>query len=149
LKLTISDFPPNKQEKINWTTHHIGVVQMIKCNRCEKVLSEGESYDFHGETVCEDCYMMLTNPPKACDPMAVASALSVRRQLGQEGVQGLSDLQKKICELIEEKGRITKEELSAIVGVTPEVLEREFAVLRHCELVRAFKEGHKIFLTKW
>jgi hypothetical protein len=121
----------------------------MKCNRCDLSLSEGESYDFHGETVCEDCYMTLTNPPKACDPMAVASALSVRKQLGQEGSQGLSDLQKKIYSLIEEKGKITKHELSALVGIKPEQLEREFAVLRHCELIRAFKEGHDIYLTKW
>lgn len=93
--------------------------------------------------------MTLTDPPKACDPMAVTSALSVRKQLGQEGSQGLSDLQKKIYTLIEKKGKITKQELSILVGIKPEQLEREFAVLRHCELVRALKEGHEIYLTKW
>jgi len=35
------------------------------------------------------------NPPKACDPMAVSSALSVRKQLGQSGASGLTELQQK------------------------------------------------------
>jgi len=36
-----------------------------------------------------------------------------------------------------------------IVNLKPEELEQQFAVLRHCELVRAFKEGGKVYLTKW
>ncbi len=121
----------------------------MECSRCGSPVEEGDSYDYHSKILCEDCYMYVTNPPKTCDPTAVASALSNRKQLGQSGVEGLTELQKKIYRTIEGKGRITKQELVATVGVKPEELEAQFAVLRHCELVRAYKEGSTVYLTKW
>jgi len=121
----------------------------MRCTRCDLLLNEGESYDFHGKAVCEDCYIYLTNPPKACDPMAVTSALSIRKRLGQSGVDGLTELQKQIYSAIEKKGKITRDELLKVVKVKPEELERQFSVLRHCELIRAFKDGDKVYLTKW
>ena len=102
-----------------------------------------------GKILCEDCYIYESDPPKACDPLAVASALSVRKQLGQSGAEGLTERQKKIYLIIEEKGKATKEELVEALNVKSEVLESEFAVLRHCELVRAQKEDGKVFITKW
>jgi hypothetical protein len=99
----------------------------MECDRCKSILKEGETYDFHGKILCEDCYMYETNPPKACDPTAVASALSTRKQLGQSDDSDLSELQKTIYCVIEERGKITKEELLRIVNIKPEELEREFA----------------------
>jgi hypothetical protein len=122
---------------------------MIKCDRCGAALNEGEGYELHGKVLCEDCYMYETNPPKACDPMAVSTALSMRKQLGQTGTTGLTPLQKQIYGIIEAKGKVTKEELAAQVGLKPEELEQQFAILRHCELIRATKEGNKVYLTKW
>jgi transcription initiation factor IIE alpha subunit len=58
-------------------------------------------------------------------------------------------LQKQIYSVIEQRGKVTKEELSEIIKVKPEELEQQFAILRHCELIRAFKEGDKVYLTKW
>jgi hypothetical protein len=115
----------------------------------DSFLKEAESYDFHGKVLCEDCYMYETNPPKACDPMEVASALSVRKQLGQSGESGLTELQKKIYRIIEEQGKISKEELLAVVKIKPEKSEQQFAIPRHCELIRTFKEGDKVYFTKW
>jgi hypothetical protein len=93
--------------------------------------------------------MYESNPPKTCDPLAVASALSTRKQMGQSGAEGLTDQQKKIYHIIEQKGRITKQELTAELNFKPEVLEAEFATLRHCELIGAQKEGSTVYLTKW
>lgn len=121
----------------------------MQCERCGLTLKEEEKYDFHGEVLCEDCYFYVTNPPKACDPMAVATALSVRKQLGQSGTSGLTELQKQIYSVIEQRGKVTREELLEIIKVKPEELEQQFAILRHCELIRAFKEGDKVFLTRW
>ena len=112
-------------------------------------IKEEESYRLSGKVVCEDCYMYETNPPKACDPLAVASALSVRNQLGQSGNSGLSELQQKIYRVIEEHGKITREGILKILNIKSEELEQQFATLRHCELVRAFKEGNEIYFTKW
>ena len=86
---------------------------------------------------------------KACDPMAVSSALSVRKQLGQSGSSGLTEVQQKIYNTIEKYGKITKEDLVKTLNVKPEQLEQEFAFFRHCELLRAFREDGKIYFTKW
>jgi hypothetical protein len=121
----------------------------MDCHRCKSPLNEKENYEFHGKVLCEDCYMYETNPPKACDPMAVSSALSVRKQLGQTGNMGLTELQQKIYCAVEEHGKITKEELLKILNIKPEQLEHEFAFFRHCELIRAFRENGKIYFKKW
>jgi len=121
----------------------------MDCQRCKSFINEGESYNLHGKILCEDCYMYETNPPKACDPMAVSSALSVRKQLGQSGSSGLTELQQKIYTTIEKYGKITKEDLIRTLNVKPEQLEQEFAFFRHCELLRAFREDGKIYFTKW
>ena len=88
------------------------------------------------------------NPPKTCDPTAVSSTLNVRKELGQNGTEGLSELQRKIYNLVVEKGTISREDLMATLGLTPAVFEREFAVLRHCELLRGFKEDGSGLLRK-
>ncbi len=105
--------------------------------------------EYHGKVLCEDCYMYESNPPLACDPLAVSSALSVRKQLGQEGTDGLTQRQKKIYQLILQSDKVTKHELAAALNLRPEEVEAEFAVLRHCELVRAQKEGSRVYFTKW
>ena len=121
----------------------------MSCNRCGCLLKKGEAYDYHGKGLCEDCYMYITNPPKACDPLAVASATSIRKELDQSGVSGLSELQRRIYDIIEQKGKASKEELLELVNIKPEELEAQFAILRHCELLRAFKEGNRVYFTKW
>ncbi len=121
----------------------------MECERCKSSINEEESYDINGKVLCEDCYMYETNPPKACDPMAVSSALSVRKQLGQSGSSGLTELQQKIYNTIEKYGKITKEDLIKTLNIKPEQLEQEFAFFRHCELLRAFREDGKIYFTKW
>ncbi len=120
----------------------------MRCTRCGCSLQQGESFRVGDKVLCEDCYMYESNPPRACDPMAVASALSIRKQLGQEGDIGLSEQQKKIYCLVRQKG-ITKQELASELKLKSEVLEAEFAILRHCELVRAHKEGDKVYVTLW
>ena len=121
----------------------------MECERCKLPLKEGETYDLHGKAICEDCYMYETNPPKPCDPMAVSSALSVRKQLGQSGNSGLTELQQEIYNAVDKNGKITKEDLIKTLNVKPEQLEQEFAFFRHCELLRAFREDGKIYFTKW
>jgi hypothetical protein len=121
----------------------------MECKRCNLALKEAETYHLNGQVLCEDCYMYETNPPKACDPMAVSSALSVRKQLGQSGSSGLTELQQKIYKTVEKYGKITKEDLIKNLDIKPEQLEQEFAFFRHCELLRAFREDGKVYFTKW
>jgi len=121
----------------------------MQCERCGCNLEENRINHFERRVVCEDCCFELMNPPKICDPLAVRSTLIVRKELGQTGTEGLTDLQKQIYKIVTAKGVISKEELITELNLTFEELERQFAVLRHCELLRAFKEGGKIYYAKY
>lgn len=121
----------------------------MKCEQCGLNLEEGQVNHFQGRVVCEDCCFELMNPPKVCDPLAVSSTLSVRKQLGQTGTDGLSELQKEIYNNVAKRGKISREELMAQLKLSQTEMEREFAVLRHCELLRAFKEGNTVYFSKF
>jgi late competence protein required for DNA uptake (superfamily II DNA/RNA helicase) len=124
-------------------------VACMKCERCGNELQENEANNCQGKLLCEDCTFDLLNPPKTCDPTAVSSTLTVRKQLGQTGTQGLSELQKKIYDLVVAQGKISREDLIETLDLTLPVFEREFAVLLHCELLRAFKEDGTIYFAKY
>jgi hypothetical protein len=121
----------------------------MKCERCGLDVQENEITPYQGKSLCEDCCFDLMNPPKTCDPTAVSSTLMVRRQLGQTGTEGLNDLQKRIYNLVVEKGTISREQLMQTLNLTAQEFEREFAVLRHCELLRGFKEAGTVYFTKF
>lgn len=118
------------------------------CDRCKEEIPEGDdAFDYYGKTLCEDCYIGAVQPPRSCDPAAVSSAQSTRAMLGQTGTQGLTPMQKRIYEFIKEKGKVVREEIAASFELPPWELEKQIAVLRHCELVRGFKEDNKIYMT--
>jgi len=121
----------------------------VKCDQCGLNLEENQGNNFQGKVLCEDCCFERMNPPKVCDPLAVSSTLSIRKQLGQTGTEGLTGLQKKIYETVAERGKISREELRSHINLTLEQMEREFAILRHCELLRAFKEGNTVYFAKF
>ncbi|MEW5932738.1 MAG: helix-turn-helix domain-containing protein [Bacillota bacterium] len=119
----------------------------MRCGRCGRPIEEGGSYVWHGQTVCEDCYMDLMNPPKACDPTAVYLATRTRQQFGQSGAEGLTEVQRRVYGYVKERGRVTKEELAEYMGVPAAEVERALAVLRHCELIRACKDGDTVYIA--
>jgi recombinational DNA repair protein (RecF pathway) len=117
----------------------------MKCRRCLQKLNEQERYEYLGQVLCEDCYIDSLQPPRPCDPTAVSSARATRRQLGQQGTDGLTKLQKEIYEFIKEKGRVTRQEIKEHFNLPEWELEKQFAVLRHCELISGRKEGDKVY----
>jgi hypothetical protein len=121
----------------------------VKCVSCGVNIEENQANNFQGKVLCEDCCFDLMSPPKVCDPLAVSSTLSIRKQLGQRGTEGLSELQKKIYNTVVKRGKIRREEVTDALNLTPLEMEREFAVLRHCELLRAFKEGNIVYFAKF
>ena len=121
----------------------------MKCDNCGALLEENQSNVYQGKTVCEDCYFDLINPPKVCDPTAVSSTMTVRKQLGQSGTEGLTELQKQIYTAVTQQGFISREELMGKLSLSAAEFEKQFAVLRHCELLRAFKEGNTVYLAKF
>ena len=119
----------------------------MQCKRCGREIAGNERYEYAGETLCEDCYIDIRYPTKACDPWAVYSATRSRETLGLKGTQGLTELQQAICEFIRGKGKVTREQLIENFELTEAELQTQLATLRHCELVEGHKEGDSIYLV--
>jgi len=112
------------------------------CDRCKHDIPEGEDvFQHYGKKLCEDCYVGALQPPRSCDPTAVDSARATREMMGQQGTDGLTPLQKRIYQLV------LREELMSSFELPGWEMEKQFAVLRHCELIRACKENDKIYIT--
>ncbi len=82
-----------------------------------------------------------------CDPIAVRSATKIREKKGISGTDGLTEIQKTVYDFIKSKGSVTREEIMEGLNLTLREMENHFTVLRHCELVKGFKDGEKYYLT--
>lgn len=125
----------------------MGDIMEKKCDRCAVVISEEDSYTYLNETLCEDCYMDAMSSTKACDPWAVQAATRERGNRNLRGDQGLTDLQKSIYKFVEARGRALPEEITGALKISNTELERQFTILRHCELLKGCKEGDKVYIT--
>jgi hypothetical protein len=114
----------------------------FQCTRCGKQVEKPRCYEYQGNLFCEDCYMDILFPPKACDPWAVHSAQTFLR--GKKKLSTLTPLQLKIVNYIKENGEATIEEIIKNLNLTEDELRREFAVLRHMEILGATKKEGKI-----
>lgn len=119
------------------------------CARCEDEIPDGEQCEHMGQILCEDCYIEAIEPPRTCDVTAVYSAKLARKMAGQEGTEGLTELQKDIYEFIKDEGPVTHEQIMRKFSLAKWQLEKKFATLRHCELVRGFRENGTIFVKIW
>ncbi len=119
----------------------------MRCNRCNQELADDEGRVHRGETLCEDCYIEAAYPAKACDPWAVYAAKRSRESMGQQGAEGLTELQKAIYEFIRSREKVTGEELMGHFALSPYEIQTQATILRHCELVKGQKEDGKIYLT--
>ena len=115
---------------------------LIQCTQCGKEIEKQQCYEHQGKVFCEDCYMDILSPPKACDPWAVHSAQTFLK--GKDKLSTLTPLQRKIVDYIRGKGEATIEEIVENLNLAEEVLRREFAVLRHMEVLRATRKDGKV-----
>ena len=120
---------------------------MVKCQKCQREVPEEETHRHLGETLCDDCYIDARSPAKPCDPWAVYSATRTRQSAGLSGVEGLTPLQKDICQFIKERGKATPAEVLTKFNINQRELENVVATLRHCELVRGEKDGDTVYLV--
>jgi hypothetical protein len=114
------------------------------CSKCGAGLAPGEVREHQGQALCEDCYLEAVSPLQPCDPWAVHTAKSLK---DKEGKHLLTPEQQRLYELVQERGEVPMPEACAALGLTEEDLRREFAVLRHMELLRARKRGRLIHLA--
>ncbi|NLA12225.1 MAG: hypothetical protein GX883_08880 [Firmicutes bacterium] len=119
----------------------------MQCEKCGATISGEELFEHGGKKYCEDCYIEAATVLKTCDPLAVRAARVTREKSGQKGAEGLLPVQKKIYEYLQEHGRATREQIAGELQLEQKDLEKHFSVLRHCELVKGFKEGNTIYMT--
>jgi len=117
------------------------------CDRCKENIEAGEERELHGQALCEDCYIDVLSPAKACDPWAVYSAKSFSKEGGS--CVELTETQSKILQVLKETGGTEPGIISERLQITPSDLEREIATLRHLEKVRGeLREGKK-YIRLW
>ena len=119
----------------------------MKCERCHDVIPEGEEREHYGRVLCEDCYMDVLSPLKACDPWAVHSAGSFSK--GESHVPHLTENQQKILDLLKEKGPTEPKTLLMALRIKETDLVRELATLRHMEKVRGELRNGKRMVRLW
>ena len=125
------------------------MIDGIKCQNCGKSVSEDEVFSTEGKTLCEDCYIDVGRRIRVCDPWGERSKKIFWDSHGLEGTDGLTDLQKEIYQFIAEKGKATRNELLERFNLPPTELENQFAILRHCQLLKGKKEGDAVYIVLW
>ncbi len=120
---------------------------MVKCARCGEDVSKEDIYIHRDQELCEDCYMGALQAPKTCDVAATQHAVKHRQATGQTGTDGLLPIQKQIYNLIKEKGKVTRQQVVDDLNIPDWELEKQIAVLRHCELVKGKKEEDNVYLV--
>ena len=121
--------------------------EKVKCESCGELTPKEWTLELNGKILCEDCYIDKQQTLKACDPFAVQTAKLVRELSGQKGTDGLTALQKQIYELVQTKGKVSKKELISKFDLSSKELEKQIAILRHCELIKGQKIDGQIFIV--
>jgi len=116
------------------------MVLPMKCAKCGKEIKEGEAVKKDNSFLCEDCYFDELSPVRVCDPWAVMLAKKA-------GGKRLTERQRRIYELVRSRGKAKAEEIARELGMSVKEVEREFAILRHLELVKGRKEGDEVFIV--
>jgi hypothetical protein len=114
------------------------------CAKCGGAYDPAEAREHLGQMLCEDCYLDAMSPTQVCDPWAVHTAKSLK---DLPGGHDLTPLQQKLYNLVQERGEVPILEAAALLGLTEDQLRREFAPLRHMEMLRGFKKDDIIHLT--
>ena len=119
----------------------------MQCEKCKIDIAEGEDRQLHGQILCEDCYMELLSPAKACEPWAVYSAKSFAKN--QDYESQLTPVQQEILAVLRKEGPTEPGRISARLQIKESVLEREIATLRHMEKMRGELKDGKRLIRLW
>ena len=119
----------------------------MNCSRCNRELTENQSYVYQGKVFCEDCLMEFGLSIKVCDPWATYVETAGRKRHGQTGATGLGDVQARIYEFVKSKGRATREEVMSSLGLSEQDLQAQLVTLMHSELIKERGEGGNLYLV--
>ena len=81
----------------------------LQCMKCGRGIENQQCYEHQGNVFCEDCYMDILSPPKACDPWAVRSAQTFLE--GKDRLSMLIPLQLNTVNYNKARGDSTIEEM--------------------------------------
>ena len=111
---------------------------------CGSPIKQGDEMEYHGQILCEDCYMDVLSPAKTCDPWATYIAKSA-----SDKEITVTELQGTILKILEETNGVEPDVLAEKFNLKLSDLQREIATLRHMEKIRVnMKEGKKI-ISLW
>ena len=82
-----------------------------------------------------------------CEPWASYLATHTREGQGMKGTEGLTELQKKVCEFITSKCKITREEVKKNLSLSEAKIDAQLTPLMHSKLVKERGEGDHIYLV--
>lgn len=119
----------------------------MECAYCRQTIPEDEECNYLGKVLCEDCYIRAAEPLRTCDVAAVHSAKTHREMAGQTGMDGLTQQQKTICEYVIKHSKATKQELCGEFGIAAYELDKQIAILSHCEILKARKIDNEIYIV--
>ncbi len=119
----------------------------MQCQRCQRNISDEDSFEHLGQVLCEDCYLDARSPNRTCDPWAVYAASRARQASGDSAAEGLTSLQQAIYAFVKNRGQATGEEIMTKFCLSPRDMQNQFATLRHCELLKGRKEGGTVYIV--
>ncbi len=118
----------------------------MNCSRCNRELSENQSYVHQGKIFCEDCLMDIGLSIKECDPWATFVDISARKRHGERGAAGLTETEAKIYEFVKNQGKATRQEVMKHLGLSELDLKAQLLPLMHSELIKERSEGGQMYL---
>jgi late competence protein required for DNA uptake (superfamily II DNA/RNA helicase) len=119
----------------------------MKCSRCNKELTENQSYVYQGKVMCEDCLMDIGLSLKECDPWATYVDTSARKRHGLTGTAGLTEMEAKVYDFVKAKGKVTRQQVMKNFGLSEADLKAQLLTLMHAELVKERAERGKMYLV--
>ena len=119
----------------------------MQCGRCQKKITESQSYVSKGKVYFEDCLMDIGLSARECDPWATYVDNRTRERAGQKGTEGLTELEKKVYNFVKGKGRVTREDVMKGLKLSDTELRTQLIPLLHSELVKEKSEGLQQYLV--
>jgi predicted HTH transcriptional regulator len=83
---------------------------------------------------------------RECDPWATYVDIRTKERAGQKGAEGLSEMERKVYEMVKDKGRATREEVMKALELSGTELQLQLIPLMHGDLVKEIGEGGTMYL---
>jgi hypothetical protein len=119
----------------------------MQCSRCQRELTEDQSYVNKGKIYCEDCLMDIGLSVQECDPWATYVDTAGRKRHGEKGADGMTALETRIYDYIKGRGRATRPEVMKEFGLDENELSRQLLPLMHADLVKERAEDGQQYLV--